>query len=125
MYAGIAGCLLAFESNSLSLDKFTLANSIEMLAMLVIGGAGFPLGPLFGVAFVNLLNQNIIPDVISRLAPSLPVLFPFINSVNIFAALNPLLFGGALMLFLILAPRGLAHRWEIFKISWKLRPFSH
>jgi branched-chain amino acid transport system permease protein len=125
MYAGIAGCLLAFESNSLSLDKFTLANSIEMLAMLVIGGAGFPLGPLFGVAFVNLLNQNLIPDLISRLTPVLPALFPFINSVNIFAALNPLLFGAALMLFLILAPRGLAHRWEIFKISWKLRPFSH
>jgi branched-chain amino acid transport system permease protein len=125
LYAGVAGCLMAFESNSLSLDKFTLDRSIEMLAMLVIGGAGFPLGPLFGVAFVNLLTQNLIPAIIPPLKGVLPGLLPFINPINIDAALAPTLFGLALMIFLILAPRGLAHRWEILKISWKLRPFSH
>jgi branched-chain amino acid transport system permease protein len=30
-----------------------------------------------------------------------------------------------LILFLIIEPRGLAHRWEILKISWKIRPYSH
>jgi branched-chain amino acid transport system permease protein len=125
LYAGIAGCLLAFESNSLTLDKFLLDRSIEVLAMLVIGGAGFPLGPLFGVAFVNLLNQNVIPAIIPALNNIIPTMLPFINTVNVFAALNPLLFGFALMVFLIVAPRGLAHRWEVFKIAWKLRPFSH
>lgn len=124
LYAGVAGCLLAFESNSISLDQFLLDRSIETLAMLVIGGAGFPLGPMFGVAFVNLLSQNIIPAVIPWFNSIIPTLFPFINTVNVFAALNPLLFGGSLMIFLIAAPRGIAHRWEIFKISWKLRPFS-
>jgi branched-chain amino acid transport system permease protein len=125
LYAGVAGCLLAFESNSLSLDKFLLDRSIEMLAMLVIGGAGFPLGALFGVAFVNLLTQNIIPSIIPSVKGVLPSLFPFLNPINVDAALSPLLFGLALMVFLIIAPRGLAHRWEIFKISWKLRPYSH
>ncbi len=125
LYAGIAGCLLAFESNSLSLDKFLLDRSIEMLAMLVIGGAGFPLGPLFGVAFVNLLTQNVIPAIIPPLRSALPSLLPFVNPINIESALSPTLFGLALIIFLILAPRGLAHRWEILKISWKLRPFSH
>lgn len=125
LYAGIAGCLIAFESNSLSLDKFLLDRSIELLAMLVIGGAGFSLGPLFGVSFVNLLSQNIIPAIIPSLNAVLPSILPFINTVNVFAALNPLLFGLALMLFLVLAPHGLAHRWEIFKIAWKMRPFSH
>jgi branched-chain amino acid transport system permease protein len=125
LYAGVAGCLLAFESNSLSLDKFLLDRSIEMLAMLVIGGAGFPLGPLFGVAFVNLLTQNIIPSIIPSVKGILPSLFPFLNPVNVDAALSPIFFGLALMIFLIIAPRGLAHRWEILKISWKLRPYSH
>ncbi|MCL4247052.1 MAG: branched-chain amino acid ABC transporter permease [Anaerolineae bacterium] len=125
LYAGVAGCLLAFESNSLSLDKFLLDRSIEMLAMLVIGGAGFPLGPLFGVAFVNLLTQNIIPSVIPTLKQVLPGFLPFINPINIDAALGPTLFGLALMFFLIIAPRGLAHRWEILKIAWKIRPYSH
>jgi branched-chain amino acid transport system permease protein len=125
LYAGVAGCLLAFESNSLSLDKFQLDRSIELLAMLVIGGAGFPLGPLMGVAFVNLLTQNIIPSIIPSVKGVLPGLLPFLQPINIDAALSPLIFGLSLMIFLILAPRGLAHRWEIFKISWKLRPYSH
>ena len=124
-YAGIAGCLLAFESNSLTLDKFLLDRSIELLAMLVIGGAGFSLAPLLGVAFVNLLQQNVIPAIIPVLVSFLPALLPFIDPVNIYAALSPLLFGTSLMLFLIAAPRGLAHRWEIFKIAWKRRPYSN
>lgn len=125
LYAGIAGALMAFETNTISLDVFGLNRSIEMLAMLVIGGAGFPLGPLFGVAFVNLLTQNVIPALISPLRETLPDILPFIDSINIFAALNPLLFGLALMLFLILEPRGIAYRWEILKISWKIRPYSY
>ena len=55
----------------------------------------------------------------------LPGLLPFIDPVNIIASLNPVMFGLALAVFLILEPRGLAYRWEILKISWKLRPFSH
>ena len=96
-----------------------------MLAMLVIGGAGYPLGPLFGVTFVLLLQQIIIPALIPPLNNVLPGLLPFINPVNIYAALSPLIFGLALAIFLVFNPRGLAHRWEIIKIAWKLRPFSH
>jgi len=125
LYAGVAGALLAFESNSLTLDVFLLDRSVELLAMLVIGGAGFPLGPLFGVAFVNLLSQNIIPSAIPPLNDLLPRLLPFVNPVNLYAALNPMLFGFALMVFLIAAPRGLAYRWEIFKTSWKIRPYAN
>jgi branched-chain amino acid transport system permease protein len=125
VFAGIAGCLLAFQSNSISLEFFGLDRSIEMLAMLIIGGAGFPLGPLLGVAFVNLLTQNVIPSLIPVLYAALPGLLPFLNPVNVFAALNPLLFGFSLMVFLIVEPRGLAYRWEIFRIAWKLRPYSY
>jgi branched-chain amino acid transport system permease protein len=125
VYAGIAGCLMAFHTNNISLDFFGPGVSIEMLAMLIIGGAGYPLGPLFGVAFVSLLTQNIIPSIIPPLYASLPALLPFLNPVNVFAALNPLLFGLSLMVFLIIEPRGLAYRWEILKISWKIRPYSY
>jgi branched-chain amino acid transport system permease protein len=40
-------------------------------------------------------------------------------------ALRPSFFGIALTLFLIFEPRGLAHRWNLFKAAWRLRPFSH
>lgn len=125
VYAGIAGCLIAFHSNSLSLDRFSLGVSIEMLAMLIIGGAGFPLGALFGVAFVSLLKDTIIPALSPILRDILPELLPFIQKVNIDAAVNPILFGVALILILLIEPRGIAHRWEILKVAWKIRPYSY
>ncbi len=125
VYAGVAGCLLAFERNSLALQMFELDVSIEMLAMLIIGGAGFPLGALFGVAFIRLLQEAFIPMLRPLLSDWLPQLFPFIDVVNITSAINPLLFGGALMLFLVLEPRGIAHRWELIKVAWKIRPYSY
>ncbi len=125
LYAGIAGALLAYDTNSLTITTFELNRSIEMLAMLVIGGAGFPLGSLFGVAFVNLLKEIVIPGVTPALRVYLPQILPFINTVSINAAINPILFGSILIIFLIFEPRGLAHRWEILKVSWKIRPFSH
>lgn len=125
VYAGIAGVLMAFETNSLSLDFFTLPRSIEMLAMVIIGGAGFPLGAVFGAAFFNLFNDIFIPWIGPSLRDNLPTLLPFVDVVNIYAAINPVLFGLVLMTFLIIEPRGLAYRWEILKIAWKIRPYAY
>lgn len=125
LYAGAAGALWAFDTQSLSLDKFQLNLSIEFLAMLIIGGAGFPLGAVFGVTFINLLNQYIIPSLSSWLKTILPALLPFVGVANIEAALSPILFGLAIAIFLIIEPRGIAYRWEILKIAWKIRPYSY
>jgi len=125
LYAGIAGCLLAYERNTLSPDFFSLEVSIELLAMLVIGGAGFPKGPLFGVAFVKLMTSAIIPALGPVFNSILPPLLPFIDPVNIGTSLKPILFGVALVLFLIVEPRGIAYRWEILKYSWKIRPYAY
>ncbi len=125
LYAGVAGTLYAYDTNSISLDSFTLPASIEYLAMLIIGGAGFPLGALMGVTLVTFLNQSIIPQLIESMSTWLPSLLPFLQPVNVFASLQPFLFGLIIIAFLIIEPRGLAHRWEILKISWKIRPYSH
>jgi len=125
VYAGIAGTLMAYETNSLSLDFFSLQRSVEMLAMVIIGGAGFPLGAVFGTAFFNFFNDVFIPSVSPVLRDFLPTMLPFVDVVNIYAAINPVLFGLALMIFLILEPRGLAYRWEILRIAWKIRPYSY
>lgn len=125
VYAGLAGALLAVEARSISPDRFDLENSIELLAMLIIGGAGFPQAPFFGVAFVLVLRETVIPAITPLLNDFLPRLLPFIDPINISAAISPTLFGLVIILFLILEPRGLAYRWEIYRISWKLRPFSY
>ncbi|MCA9912019.1 MAG: branched-chain amino acid ABC transporter permease, partial [Anaerolineae bacterium] len=89
LYAGIAGCLMAYERNTLSPDFFSLEVSIELLAMLVIGGAGFPKGPLFGVAFVKLMTSAVIPALGPVFNSILPPLLPFIDPVSIGTSLKP------------------------------------
>jgi branched-chain amino acid transport system permease protein len=125
MFAGIAGCLLAFTEQTVITSQFPLFISIELLAMLVIGGAGYSLGPLFGVVFVLLVNQRIVPEILPAISDFLTSTLPFIPPENIQGALTPLLFGLILAIFLILEPRGMAYRWEILKISWKIRPYSY
>ncbi|MDX1995108.1 MAG: branched-chain amino acid ABC transporter permease [bacterium] len=130
LYAGIAGCLRAFEAQTIPPETslVQLGQSIELLAMLVIGGAGFPLGPIFGVSFLILLQERLIPGLNTGMVDLLrdnPNLLPFVDVANVQASLTRILFGVALMIFLIIEPRGLAYRWEILKISWKIRPFSH
>jgi len=125
LFAGVAGVMLAFSEQTLITSQFPLLISIELLAMLVIGGTGYPLGPLFGAAFVLLVNQRLVPELLPPISDFLRDTLTFLPSENIQGALTPLLFGVILALFLIIEPRGLAYRWEILKISWKIRPFSY
>ena len=125
VYAGVAGALMAYNENSLSITSFMIDSSILYLAMLVIGGGGFPLGPLFGVTIVQTLTIIIIPTVAPTIGVVLRWLLPFVQAANLSSALTLILRGGVLLLFLLFEPRGIAHRWEVFKIAWKLRPFSH
>jgi branched-chain amino acid transport system permease protein len=41
------------------------------------------------------------------------------------AALGLSAFGAILIIFLVFEPRGLAHRWEVFKASYRLYPFAY
>jgi branched-chain amino acid transport system permease protein len=125
VYAGIAGALAAYDTGAINYTTYNLDKSVLFLAMLVVGGAGFPLGAVFGATFLTLLQFNIIPPLSQTLKEVLPGLLPFIQEVNIEASLRPFLFGFSLILFLILLPRGIAYQWEIFKIAWRIRPYSN
>jgi branched-chain amino acid transport system permease protein len=131
MYAGIAGALLAFNIGSIAIDSpfegfFGLNNSIRMLGMLIIGGAGFALGPLFGVAFFKLMENYVVPSLTSpSVVDAVIAALPIVDRVSLISSVDPIFFGTILIIFLILEPRGLAYRWEIAQISFKIRPFSH
>ncbi|HNQ18388.1 MAG TPA: branched-chain amino acid ABC transporter permease [Smithellaceae bacterium] len=118
-YAGFAGALWAAYARVISPDDFTLMNSIWQMGMLIIGGLGSTLGPFFGALFIKLLNEICL------------VAGPFISSIvpqigaQISASLVEMSFGVAIILFLAFEPRGIAHRWEILKDSYRLWPFSY
>jgi branched-chain amino acid transport system permease protein len=122
-FAGLAGSLLAHNLRHINSETIGLSDSITMLGMLIVGGMGTGVGPIFGAAFLLLLEEFAIwltPIIIGLIEQGvLPG-----DEAGVGAALRPLIFGLALALFLIFEPRGLAHRWMLVKASWRLRPFS-
>ncbi len=119
VYAGVAGALSAHHIRHLNSETFGLIDSVVFLGMLVIGGLGSNLGPIFGAIVVELLTEGA-----TLFGPFFIELFPS-TAAGAVQALRPLFFGITLMLFLIFEPRGLAHRWQLLKAAWRLRPFSH
>jgi branched-chain amino acid transport system permease protein len=119
VYAGVAGALAAHNIRHLNSETFNLIDSVIFMGMLVIGGLGSNLGPIFGAIVVELLIE-----LATLFGPFFITLFPS-TAAGAVQALRPLFFGTTLMLFLIFEPRGLAHRWQLVKAAWRLRPFSH
>jgi branched-chain amino acid transport system permease protein len=119
VYAGIAGALAAHNIRHLNSETFNLTDSVIYMGMLVIGGLGSNLGPFFGAVVVELLIEGA-----TLFGPFFITIFPS-TAAGAVQALRPLFFGSTLMFFLIFEPRGLAHRWNLFKAAWRLRPFSH
>jgi branched-chain amino acid transport system permease protein len=118
-FAGIAGSLLAHTSLSISADYFPFMDSVLFIGMIIIGGLGTTLGPILGVIFIRLLDV-----MVTELSPALQNAFPNLPP-GFTSGIAPLLFGLAIILFLIFEPRGLAHRWQLFKSSYRLWPFSY
>jgi branched-chain amino acid transport system permease protein len=124
IYAGVAGSLSAHYARSISPDRFDLLDSVWQLGMLIVGGAGYTLGPVFGTTLVRFLRE-FTTSITPPMRELLPSLLPFMDVASVDRALGPVFFAVILMLFLIFEPRGLAHRWEILKAAWRLRPFAH
>ncbi|MBN1644165.1 MAG: branched-chain amino acid ABC transporter permease [Dehalococcoidales bacterium] len=118
-FAGVAGALLAHTNRLASPEYFAFTNSVLYIGMMIIGGLGTTIGPIFGVIFFQLLNV-----LVTKLSPALQSAFPHLPG-GFTSGIAPTLFGLAIILFLIFEPRGLAHRWQLFKSSYRLWPFSY
>ena len=118
-YAGIAGCLWVHFVELATPDHYTLFDSVWYLGAIVIGGLGSITGTIFGVLFIKLLWElcylaspfigEVLPTIAETIAPALPELAT----------------GLTIILFLLFEPRGLYHRWEIFKTSYRNWPFAY
>lgn len=88
-FAGVGGALLALNAGQISHTNFPLTISLNLLVMMVIGGSGSVAGPLVGVLVVNYSNSLLSDHLDRALQPAIP-----------------LLFGGALVLLMLVAPGG-------------------
>lgn len=92
-FAGIAGALFAFNMAFVNVESFTLSQSVVLMAMVIIGGAGTITGPLVGV--IALLS---LPAALSFL--------PFIPSTEI-GTVQQFIYGVLMTLLMIFRPSGL------------------
>ena len=120
LYAGLAGGLWAIWASAVTVDSFTIYDSIWYLGMIIVGGLGSVPGAVFGVIFIRGLEL-----VAHTVGPWFAATIP---NATLGSAINigssPFIFGLVLLLFLIYEPRGLAHRWERIKHFYRRWPFA-
>jgi len=117
-YAGVAGSLFGHFLGFISIESQTFMNAVWYVGMIIVGGMGTIIGPIFGSTVIEVLHQIIV-----RLGPQLEGLGPLKlgsgGGILIFAL------GLVIVLFLIFEPRGMAHRWNIIKGQIRLWPFAY
>jgi branched-chain amino acid transport system permease protein len=119
-YAGFAGAIWAYYMVSITSEPFNLGLSVEYIAMVIIGGMGNIPGAIFGATFITLLNELL------RYLTGVLMNVGFVTSSGLnMAPLREFVFGLAIVLFILLEPKGLAELWRIIRSSFRLWPFSY
>ncbi|MDD4356799.1 MAG: branched-chain amino acid ABC transporter permease [Smithellaceae bacterium] len=119
-YAGFAGALWAYYMVSITTEPFNLGLSVEFIAMVIIGGMGNIPGAIFGATFITVLNE------ILRYTTGLLMNVGVVTSMGLnMAPLKEFVFGLAIVLFILLEPKGIAELWRILRSYFRLWPFSY
>src|SRR5580765_6134080 len=107
-YAGVTGVLYTYYLGIANYEQFQIVTSIDYLAMIIIGGLGSVLGSILGAIFVTLLPIAI------RLSMENwgGFLFGSADINNLIPNLRLIVFGGLIIVFLVLEPEGLNRLWR-------------
>jgi branched-chain amino acid transport system permease protein len=117
-YAGIAGGFWGAYIRIINHEQFGFHLSIELLAIIIIGGLGSVMGSIYGAVFMTLL-----PILVRELATFLGRVIPALGE-NV-TMLKDITFGVAIILFLVYESEGLQKLWRNIKDYFKLWPFSY
>lgn len=145
-FAGVAGALLAAYFGSRIPEAWDLLLSIEIIAIILIGGAGTTAGVLLGALFVvtipraveNLTGwlatltegEGVGASLASFVVSTGPTDFGLVGTsaigpgLSVFQ-LNLVLYGALIVVFLIFEPLGLFGIWLRIKNYWKGWPFTY
>jgi branched-chain amino acid transport system permease protein len=116
-YCGMAGAELVFLFlGSAETLAFDINLSFLVLFMIIIGGLGSILGSLLGAAFIVL-----VPIFLTNA----PRMLGVGGAVATLKHIELMVFGGLIVLFLVVEPQGLARLWQITKEKLRLWPFPH
>ena len=99
VFAGVAGALYASYNSVISPDIAYFTRGMDVLACLIVGGAGTMAGPIIGTFVMTAIPEGL------QIVPSLRTL------IN----------GFILMLFIIFLPAGVAGGFKAFSLRWSLK----
>ena len=117
-FVGLAGALTAHYTQIVTWERFTLDVSILYLAMVIVGGLGSVAGSIYGAAFMIAL-----PAYIQELSSTFRGSLEFV--ARELPAIQQLIFGATIIVFLIFEPRGIARIWQRVKDHFRLWPFRY
>ena len=118
-FAAVAGSLRVAYWGYATCEQLVFMDNIWYIGYIIIGGLGSITGTIFGVAFLELLRYGVM-----LAGPMIGAAFPAIAG-PVVSALMMTVFGLVIILFLVFEPRGLYHRWDIIKSSFRLWPFTY
>ena len=117
-YCGVAGAMYVFTYvGNADTEAFDLIRSFSILFMIIIGGLGSIMGSYLGAAFIVLLPVGLNIFASTVMGGTL--------SGDVLANLELIVFGGAIIFFLIVEPNGFARLWAIAKEKLRQWPFPY
>ena len=117
-FAGLAGGLAANYTEIVTWERYTLDVSVLYLAMIIVGGLGSVAGSVYGAVFMMLL-----PPILTEVAGKLESTAPFLKDQ--LPAIKNAVFGLAIIVFLLVEPRGLDRIWSRVKDYVRFWPFRY
>lgn len=118
---GISGAILAFcYYQAVTPEQFNFNVSIELVAMVLVGGLGSVLGAYLGAGFVLL-----VPIALTNGVTWLADLGLLSVSTNLLAHIPLMVYGAMIIGFLLLEPLGLAKVYDNTRKYFLVWPFRH
>ena len=108
--------MTAYWTTILTWERFTIDVSIAYLAMIIIGGLGSVSGSVYGAIFIVA-----VPAWLTQLGND----FSGVISPQNLPAIQLIIFGLSIALFLVFEPKGLARIWQRSKDYFRLWPFRY
>ena len=118
---GVSGALLIFTFyRAATPEQFAVNVSIELLAMVIVGGLGSIIGSYFGAAFILLM-----PGQINALIGWLAALFGARLGIEQLAHIPNAVYGAMIIIFLLVEPMGLGKMYVNVRNYLLVWPFGY
>lgn len=116
LFAGVAGAMMAYFLQYVTVGSFTLFTSVWYLGMLIVGGLRSPAGAILGVTFITVLQEGLhaVANVLTQTG---------LTDGGMIFALSAVVLGACILIALIFEPRGLAYRWSVVSRAFQIWPF--